>query len=106
MLSYRVPFLRPECFGGLADSSVSCTDEYGRAEFQAGMGEVSEEPSDSFPSAITTHLADASVTDDVSAQTFSVLQKALFLLVILGCVAGYMRMGNRKKGRYSEKSLA
>jgi len=37
---------------------------------------------------------------------YSLLQKGLFLAVILGCVAIYVRMNGKKKGRFSEKSLA
>ncbi|RDL41416.1 Peptidyl-prolyl cis-trans isomerase [Venustampulla echinocandica] len=85
-------------------------DEYGRAEFQPGKGEVSEKPLKSSPTGPATisptPVVNAPITDDASAQGFSILQKGLFLAVILGCVAGYLRMGNKKKSRYSEKSMA
>jgi len=39
-----------------------------------------------------------------SSEGFSVLQKGLLLAVILGCVAIYVCMSGKKKGRFSEKS--
>lgn len=66
--------------------------EYGTADFQPGMEETEGE---------------AVVPESVlSSEGFSVLQKGLLLAVILGCVAVYVRMSGKKKGRYSEKSLA
>lgn len=100
--------------GGLADSSVSCTDEYGRAEFQPGMGEVDEKvTTTSFAApAATTTAATIPVTgsaelDTTSEEGFSILQKGLFLAVILGCIAVYIRMNNKRGSkRYTEKSMA
>jgi peptidyl-prolyl cis-trans isomerase B (cyclophilin B) len=46
------------------------------------------------------------ITDDISTEGFSLLQKGFFLAVILGCVAVYMRMNNKKTRRFDEKSMA
>ena len=46
-------------------------------------------------------------TDAIDAGAgYSVLQKGLFLVVILGCVAAYLRMNSKKGKRYQEKSMA
>lgn len=37
---------------------------------------------------------------------YSLLQKSLFLAAILGCVAIYLKMNNKKGRRYQEKSMA
>ncbi|TVY16415.1 Peptidyl-prolyl cis-trans isomerase B [Lachnellula arida] len=83
-------------------------DEYGYAEFQSGMSEPETAP----PAAATTIAAIPVVgeaeVDTTQVEGFSVLQKGLFLAVILGCVAVYIRM-NSKKGKsskYTEKSMA
>lgn len=81
-------------------------DLYGIAEFQPGQSEaVAEVPiSESQPTKIPTIVAPAS--DVVVKESFTLLQKGLFFLVILGCVAAYMRMGGRKEKRFQEKSMA
>jgi hypothetical protein len=87
-------------------------DEYGKAEFQPGMEEVDEKPI-----AITTSIAApentkvpvvimAPNTEASSVEGYSILQKGLFLAVILGCVAGYLRMNQKRDKRFMEKSMA
>jgi hypothetical protein len=46
------------------------------------------------------------ITDDISTEGFTILQKGLFLAIILGCVAGYMRFNNKRARRFDEKSMA
>lgn len=81
-------------------------DLYGIAEFKAGESEpVAEVPiSDAQPTKIPTIVAPAS--DVVVKESFTLVQKGLFFLVILGCVAAYLRMGGRKEKRFQEKSMA
>jgi len=88
------------------------TDEYGTAAFQPGMEEAAEIPIASSSSAgvpastgAVPHVV-APVSDVVAAEGFTLLQKGLFLAVILGCVAVYMRMGSKKEKRFDEKSMA
>jgi len=88
-------------------------DEYGHAEFQPGQEEVDEIPivaSTSIAAPATTATAAPAVvipaTDATSSEGFTLLQKGLFLAVILGCVAVYLRMGNKKHNRYDEKNMA
>ena len=87
-------------------------DEYGKAEFQPGMEEVDEKPI-----AITTSIAApentkvpvvivAPNTEVSSAEGYTILQKGLFLAVILGCVAVYLRMNHKRDKRFMEKSMA
>ncbi|TVY33050.1 Peptidyl-prolyl cis-trans isomerase B [Lachnellula subtilissima] len=84
-------------------------DEYGYAEFQPGMSEPETAP----PAAAATTIAAIPVVGEAEVDTtqvegFSILQKGLFLAVILGCVAVYIRM-NSKKGKsskFTEKSMA
>jgi len=97
--------------------AVRRTDvEYGHAEFVAGQEEVDDTP---IVSTSTVAAAAPAKTDvvpvvpvpDTDAETesaeWSVLQKGLFLMVILGCVAVWMKVGNNKKAkRYPEKSMA
>jgi len=67
---------------------------------------------DEKPIAITTGEAPASTKapvaineiESTTEESFSILQKGLFLAVILGCVAGYLRM-NKKSKRFTEKSI-
>jgi len=56
--------------------------------------------------AATIPVVGSAELDTTSEESFSILQKGLFLAVILGCVAVYIRM-NSKKGskRYTEKSM-
>ncbi|EPE32857.1 Cyclophilin-like protein [Glarea lozoyensis ATCC 20868] len=86
-------------------------EEYGKAEFQAGQGEVVDTPTSATSSGIPAATAvipvvNSPITDDVSTEGFSLMQKGLFLAVILGCVAGYMRLNNKKTRRFDEKSMA
>ena len=99
----------------LTDSSVSCTDEpiYGKAQFQPGMEEVDETPVVQTPSTTapastlpTVPNVGSPITDDIAEESYSILQKGLFLAVILGCVAVYLRMNNKKGKQYVEKSMA
>jgi hypothetical protein len=48
----------------------------------------------------------SAITDDISTEGFTILQKGLFLAIILGCVAGYMRMNSKRTRRSDEKSMA
>lgn len=81
-------------------------DLYGIAEFQPGQSEtVAEVPiSESQPTKVPTMVAP--VSDAVVKESFTLLQKGLFFLVILSCVAAYLRMGGRKEKRFQEKSMA
>jgi hypothetical protein len=80
-------------------------DLHGIAEFQPGQGEAAEIPiSNSEPTKIPTIVEP--VSDVVVKESFTLLQKGLFFLVILGCVAAYMRMGSKKEKRFQEKSMA
>ncbi|KAH6673026.1 peptidyl-prolyl cis-trans isomeras-like protein B [Halenospora varia] len=85
-------------------------DEYGRAEFQKGMSEPDDKPTSSSAApaatAVIPVVGGTSEIELTSDEGFSVLQKALFLAVILGCVAAYLRMTNKKNKRYTEKSMA
>ena len=46
------------------------------------------------------------IHDHTAQEGYTLLQKGLFFAVILGCIAGYLRMSNKKvQGRYREKSL-
>lgn len=97
--------------------AVRRTDvEYGNAEFVAGGEEVDDTPVVS-TSATTVAPAKTDVVPpvvpvpDTDAETesteWSVLQKGLFLMVILGCIAIWMKIENKKKAkRYPEKSMA
>lgn len=84
-------------------------DEYGHAEFQPGMEEVEAlivtDPTSNAAPATTPVAAVISETDASSAEC-TLLQKGLFLAVILGCVAVYMKMGRKNAKRYTEKSMA
>lgn len=96
------------------DSLIVCfdTDEYGIAEFRPGMEEAAEVPiaiSSSPAGPASTAVVPpvvAPVSDDVAAEGFTLLQKGLFLAVILGCVAVYMRMTSKKEKTFQEKSMA
>lgn len=98
--------------------AVRRTDvEYGHAEFVAGQEEVDDTPivststvaaaapakTDVVPPVVPVSEIDA----DTESAEWSVLQKGLFLMVILGCIAVWMKVGNNKKAkRYPEKSMA
>jgi len=71
------------------------------------------EPDATIPAAAaaTTTIATIPVVgsaelDTTEVEGFSVLQKGLFLAVILGCVAAYIRMNKRSARRFTEKSMA
>lgn len=97
--------------GGLTDSSVlRAADEYGTAEFQHGMEEVEVPltPIDtSTPDAATAVIPPIAVVGTPQTETeefgyadeagYTLMQKGLFLVVILGCVAFYVRMNRRSK---------
>lgn len=59
---------------------------YGIAEFQSGMGEAEGEAAG-------------------EAEGYSVMQKGLFFVVILACVALYLRVTAKKANRVPEKSM-
>jgi len=66
-------------------------------------------PSQSFETVSTTTSTPFSkIEDAVTTEGMGVLQKALFLAVILGCIAVYLRMSKVKgqKDQAYEKSLA
>jgi hypothetical protein len=96
-----------------ADSSAN-TDEYGHAEFQPGMEEVeapllatSTAASGAEKTNVSTPPKIVEPVEGEDAETgYSVLQKGLFFMVILGCVGVYMRMGNKKTRRYQDKDMA
>jgi hypothetical protein len=44
-------------------------------------------------------------TEASSVEGYSILQKGLFLAVILGCVAGYLRMNQKRGKQFMEKSI-
>jgi len=89
---------------------------FGIAEFQPGQEEPAEVPiADATPAETSTPAATTPFvvpvvggekTDFEAVEGFSMLQKGLFLAVILGCVAAYLRMNGRKQRRYQEKDLA
>jgi hypothetical protein len=54
-----------------------------------------------------TNIVAAIVSEsNANSAEYTLLQKGLFLAVILGCVAAYMKMGNKKANRFTEKSMA
>ena len=75
------------------------------------MEEVDDTPTT--PVAIPTStnepptVGHAPITDHTAQESYTLLQKGLFLAVILGCVAVYLRMSNKKgQGRViREKSM-
>ncbi|CAG8957018.1 hypothetical protein HYFRA_00012498 [Hymenoscyphus fraxineus] len=86
-------------------------DEYGHAEFMDGESEDDEKPlNTSTDTPKTTETSSpviaTPITDEVSSEGFSLLQKAFFLAVIFACVAGYMRMTSRRARRFGDKSMA
>ena len=79
------------------------------------MGEVDDTPTKSaaipVPTTPANHelptVGESPIYDHTAEESYTLLQKGLFLAVILGCVAVYLRMSSKKnKGRYSEKSMA
>jgi len=85
---------------------LTTDDSYGIAEFRAGESEPAEVPivDTSTPTKIPTIVEP--VSDVVIKESYSLLQKGLFFMVILGCVAAYLRMGSKKEKRFQEKSMA
>ena len=80
---------------------------YGKAEFQPGMEEVDEIPIVPTTSPISPPIVPVPEADAiVAAESYGILQKGLFLAVILGCVAVYIRMTTRGNKRGGEKSMA
>lgn len=56
--------------------------------------------------AATIPVVGSAELDTTSEESFSILQKGLFLAVILGCVAVYIRMNSKRNSkRYTEKSM-
>ena len=93
------------------------TAQYGKAEFVAGQEEVEDTPtsSSSLISAPThealpivdppqsDHAAADSLADSSAegwGEGYSILQKCFFLGVILGCIAVYLRMSNKRSDGY------
>ncbi|QSZ29807.1 hypothetical protein DSL72_004325 [Monilinia vaccinii-corymbosi] len=82
-------------------------DVFGNAEFQPGMeeAEVPLKPTDSSKPAATTAVVPVVGAPKTETEEFgyadeagyTLVQKGVFLAVILGCVAFYMRMNRRSK---------
>jgi len=90
-------------------STWSYKAQYGIAEFQPGMEEpvevpVAAEPETPEPVETETETKEPAaieyLEDGSSEDGYSVLQKGLFFVVIIGCVAMYIRMSNKKNKRY------
>jgi hypothetical protein len=86
---------------------------YGKAEFRPGMEDVDEAPivptsSATAPTSTAPALpiVGSPITDDIAEESYSILQKGLFFAVIMGCVAVYIRMSNKRGKQYLEKSMA
>ena len=80
---------------------------YGKAEFRSGMKEDDDTtaPAKSDPPK-TPEISAADKTKlNNLAESYNVLQKGLFLVVILACVALYIRMRNKKAKRFPVKSM-
>ena len=98
---------------GLADVCPGIA-EYGKAEFQSGMEEVDDITTTSSvatPAPTNDEVPtgeQSPITDHTVEEGYTLLQKGLFLAVILGCIAVYLRMSSKKgkQGRFSEKSMA
>jgi hypothetical protein len=60
------------------------------------------------PAATSTSAPFSKIEDAVSSEYMGILQKSLFLAVILGCIAVYLRISKVKvhKDQAYEKSLA
>jgi len=87
---------------------------YGKADFRDGASEPEDEvpvktPTDSSSTSEppSTPKPPAAVVpeEETSSEGFTILQKGLFFAVILGCIAAYLRMSNKKNTRYREKSM-
>jgi len=83
---------------------------YGNAEFKNGNDEVDDDKA-VFPTshhAMPTTTSNLPFSEAVSGSTegYSVMQKAFFLGVILGCIGIYLRMNSKKnQRRFPQKSL-
>jgi hypothetical protein len=71
---------------------VATDDIHGIAEFRPGQSEAAEVPTIVEP-----------VSDVVSKESFTLLQKGLFFMVILGCVAPLMRTALEIRTVYSSR---
>jgi len=97
---------------GLADSSVVFPDIFGSAGFQSGMEEsdgiVATPLSSSSSASASSEVSDAKVDHIGTSEGLSILQKVLFLSVITGCIAVYLRMNRVKEpsAQAYEKNLA
>jgi len=85
---------------------------YGKAEFRSGFSEpedLSTTPSTPssvpVPASTPNPVGDTTPEPQVSTEGYGILQKGLFLAVILGCIVVYLRMAGKKNKRYREKSL-
>jgi len=83
---------------------------YGNAEFQNGNDEVDDSkamaPTNPHAVPTTTPKPSSSEASSGSMDGYSVMQKALFLGVILGCIGVYLRMNSKKnERRFPQKSL-
>lgn len=73
------------------------------------MEEQVEVPISSVPDVVTPATEEPAVIADLeedvtTTEEFSVLEKGFFFAAIIGCVALYMKMKNRKNKRYLSKS--
>jgi len=86
---------------------------YGKAQFQPGMEEpvevVTVTTAGTLASTATTtaalHVMPAADASEAEAES-NIMQKGLFLVVILGCVAVYIRINTKKNKQFQEKSIA
>jgi len=72
------------------------------------VGSVDKPTSTPSPTPVipTIPVVGSSEVDFSGQEGFSILQKVLFLAVILGCVAVYLKVNNKKAERFREKSMA
>jgi hypothetical protein len=111
MPSITLTSLRPDLPCSLLVSLIICcfsTDDlHGIAEYRPGQSDPAEVPIVDLPAPTKIPTIVEPVSDVVAKEGFSLLQKGLFFMVILGCVAAYLRMGKSKKEkRFQEKSMA
>jgi hypothetical protein len=114
--TYKVLSYLPLFASSLVDLLIRLSPflaQYGKAEFQSGMEEVDDTATTSsvaIPAPTSNELptvGELPITDHTVEEGYTLLQKGLFLAVILGCVAVYLRLSSKKsKGRFSEKSMA
>jgi len=92
----------------LADILAFPEPLFGSAEFNTGESEP-EIPIAAETTVVTPiPVVGGETVDYESREGFSLLQKALFLSVIFGCVAVYLKMSgsSKRERRFQEKSLA